>query len=258
MAIQIPRPVQSSFPEVRVPMGSPQEAFGGGQSTADAFRSVGALGQQAERMEIDRLESALQTAVDEEMNAVIAEETRLTSELQKIKGRAAIGASIEAVKNFDKWKSDRERNIANPIVKQAVSQRYQKHRMQLEAFGMRYSNAEGERWQDETDQAKIVTAKNAALANGTPERIAQSIQDSSDAIDAIATRKGTAPDLVKVQKAAAVSDIHASIIQRMLDSGSDLSAKAYYDANKDALVGNDASRMARLVKQESTLGEAKR
>src|SRR5262245_32639650 len=131
MAIQIPRPNQSMFPDVRVPTGAPLEAFGGGEGTAQSAGATRQFGREVAAYHQEKLETALQTAADEAMNQLSAEEARLTLEMQKAKGKDAFGASQQALKDFDKYKQDLDRSIMNPVVKQYVGVKSGKHRDQL-------------------------------------------------------------------------------------------------------------------------------
>ncbi len=258
MALEIPRPRPNLFPDVRMPQDSSPESFGGGDSAARAAAAGGQLGRNLEQFHAEKLESALQTAADEAMNRVSAEEARLTLEMRKARGKDAFAAAAKAAKDFDDFRSNQDKEIGNEVVKRYVSQKAGRNRMNLTTEGARWSSSEGERWQDETDQATWENNRNAAIANGSPQRVREAIDDNNRSIEGFARRRGMPPEWVQEQQQKHGSAVHFGVLKTLANSGNDLAAKSYYEANRDSFFGNDAITAAGMIHEGSTLGEAQR
>lgn len=256
--IKIPGAEGGQLPDVRMPEGAPLDAFGGGEAVARSFGAASALAGQVKQEAQQRLEEGIRTEVQNNVNQLVQAETDQKIALQKVKGKDALGASVQAVKDFDKLHQDIQKNSPNPIVQKATAEHFNHVRGNLYAWGEQYANAEHKRYMDDTDQATVESERDAAIADGTPQRIAQALDAQGIAMNALGKRNGWDEKQIALETAKARSATHAGVVEMMLAGGNDFGAKTYFEANKGALVGRDLARLTRMVKSESTLGEAQR
>lgn len=256
--MQVPRPLESSFPDVRVPTQAPAEAFGGGESAARASGAARQFAQDQAALHQQHLEQALQTEVNANLSRLVDEETRHKVALQQVKGKDALAAGSKAVEDYGKFYQDLEKNTANPMVKMATRQHFERSRSNLSGWTQDYGNKQYQQYQDDTDQATIKSERNAAIADGRPERINQALASQMLSIENMGKRHGWDQKTVDLRVAEAKSATHYGVLSVMATAGDDLAAKAYFTAHKSEFVGDDLIHATARVQRDSLLGEATR
>ncbi len=243
---------------IRVPTAAPLGAFGGGEDTAAAFGASHQLAQEAGGIFQKHLEEAIQSETADNLAKLSAEETRLKTELSNVRGKDALAAQQKSIEEFDKFHGNLSQKIGNPVVSKAIAQHYQQFKGSLNAWGTQYANAQFRQYQDESDSSLIQSERDAAIADGTPERVSLSLARQEAAIKNAAQRNGWSPEKVKAETDQATSATHFGVFSMISSARGDLAAKSYYEANKDKFIGNDAIRAAKMVEQDTKLGEAYR
>jgi soluble lytic murein transglycosylase len=111
--------------------------------------------------------------------------------------------------------------------------------------------------QRSTLQAQAVLSREEAVANwDRPDLARQHRQTMEAAIDDLAAMNGWSGDVLKVERAKAVSGLHADVINRML-AGDDLdAANAYLGANEDELTAADELRLRGAMQEPLLKREA--
>lgn len=246
------------LPDVRVSGESSAEAFGGGQSTAQAFGATRELAQAGGQLLQQKLEAALHSEIQDTLGKLSAEETRLKVTMQQAKGKDAIGASSKAVEDFDKFYQGLDKSIQNGTVRNAAGSHYRQFRRSLGSFGQQYANVEYRQYQDQATQALIKNEFDAAIADGSPERIKLAITRQVAAVHAKGARDGWSAEVLKQQASHVASGTHLGVLNKMLAEGNDLAAETYFQAFKGEIVGEDSIRATQAMEEGSRRGEALR
>lgn len=240
------------------PTQAPIEAFGGGAGAARVHEAAGQTARTSEQIVQDKLDRILQAQVDDSVADIDDAVAKETTAIKSLRGIDAYEASRSGLANLDKSYEGIRKRSTNPIVARAVEGRYKQRRDNFYLDTQKYGNDQALWSANQSTLARIEKTRNAAIANGSPQAIAAGIQETNDGLARYARDNGHPKEWLEVEQAKNTSGIHTNILERMLDGGNDLAAKAYYEANKDALFGDDAKRMAKMVQNESTLGESYR
>jgi hypothetical protein len=110
---------------------------------------------------------------------------------------------------------------------------------------------------NETNAATAAAIKGVSFLNAA-DRATQSIERQRIAVKEFAERRGLPPEQAKVMMERTTSGTHAAVIEQMAANNDDMTAKQYFDEFKDQLVGDDLTKMTKLVQDGSLRGEAQR
>lgn len=250
--------VTESGPEnIRLSPAAPLEAFGGGQ----AAQGVDLSGVQ--RVAVDLWERERKKA-NQVVNLKVASQLQETATALQVKalsrqGEDAFGAPDELHEEWGKAVEEIRKGLSNDDQRMVFEARVAEHWGQLDGQVQRHVAGERVKFDDTTTEAFIANTTDAAVTNyADPAAVAQSVAKIGAARRDWGRRNGVPAEEVARRVADDTSKAHAGVLARMLDNGQDLTAKAYYDANKAALTGADAASAEKALEAGNLLGESQR
>jgi len=242
-------------PRVLDPGVSP-ETFGGGRAGAQVFDAARGVNQDVQRIAMAQQERWDANRLSEERRALNDWEIQNVSAAKKKLGKDALTVPDEISGGFDKFVAERQKGLANEAQRQQYAQMADARRMHVTRWAQDHLDQQSAVVEENEIGAAIASSKNRAAAD--PSVVPLEVQMVDDNVRKRAARQGWLSDQTEYEIAKEKSDLHFGVLGMMLNSGNDLSAKDYYTAHKDDLVGDDARRAAAMVKRESTLGTAQR
>lgn len=226
---------------------------------AGTFQAAGQVAQEVGRQQQEELDGILQVAANDASLQMAAEEQRLRTHLKSVKGLSALDASRKAVEDYDKFYSEHEGRITNPLVKRHARDRFMRHRQALSDFGEAYSS--GEVLEHDNRQSKAMREMYALNAIADPD----DIYEQDLAIDVLtneprrfAKRNGLPPEEAEVEVKRGVSALRLGVLNAFLTQNRTKAAQEYYKLHKGELAGDDIQRAANLMEQQTSLQEARR
>lgn len=244
---------QSALPTSRARAQSDLDAFGGGQASQQFAHATQNLGSQVSQMVQQQRAAADDLASTNAKYALMSEKNRLMYDPKNgaitRKGSDAFGASNEYMPQFDKIASDLQNGLANDRQKAQFAQFRAQMRVDLDGDLMRHTFSESEKFSDETTKSALSTIKDDAVLNySNPDKISNSIDQQKVLLIKEADRKGLPPEWVNLQLKQSASNIHSSVIERMLDNKEYPLAKEYFDRVKGDLTGADSNSTEKAMR----------
>lgn len=245
-----------------MPTDAPLSNFGGGQAAAEATGAAAQLGGDVAAQASYERKKAYSDAIQIEglraSNQIAAEELRIKKQLMTVKGRDAQKAAGQVLGDFEKFYTQLEKSIENPDVKQRAFARYSESQNALDGWSNSYAAREMEEHEQNEFKSVMTTERESAAVDPSPGNVAVATGHQMKEIQEYAQRHGLGEEWVKAQQKDAASATYTNALKTILASGNDLSAKTFYDANKDMFTGNDAIYAKGAVEQKSRVGEANR
>jgi hypothetical protein len=252
MGITVPRRQQGVVPTAPLPgVRAPFEEFAPPQPV-----DLGPFTRQVADIVAKEKQKADDVAVLNAENQLSELSTGLRGEALKHQGEDAFNA-LPSVQ--DKWKektSEIESSLGNDTQKLRFRHIEADRWANLHESIARYTDSELEKHDAEVFATNVKDRFNDAVANYTdPVAVAHAVEDTRDVLTKRAEHEGWGPEILKQKTDEAVSQIHSGVIARMIASGADLTAKAYYTKVKAEVTGEDATQIDRALEVASTEGE---
>lgn len=263
MPITVPRYQQQvqeqGAPDVKFGVETSREAFGGGESTQNAFQAVGGMAEVASKMFQEQKKNADQVAFMDADSRASALQLKLQLEAEGMKGRNAAGAIDVVSGSWKKGIEDIEKSLSNDDQKMAfrksVSQRFEG----LNKHVQTHSFKELEAYDDESTKNYIKNSRDEALTNyKDPQALGVSLYRQQSAIVEQGKRKGKDADTIREDLQKAMTETHAGVLERMVNNHEDLLAKEYFAKYKDEIDGDKVGDIEKLLKESSVKGESQR
>ena len=236
------------LPAPRVP-GLPPEAFG-----SDAGRALmqvgGQLGQIAQQ-EAERQNEALVLGAERQLQDW--DQRRMFQDpdaAMRRRGRDAVGVADQILGEYDQTVAKVGEGLTTARQKEVFARLAQQRRAsyqrslasheleQMRAFGVEQSRAvlEG-------------AVSEAARWYTDPAKIAAEVVKSQAAIESLARSSGMSREAADRMLAQQTSAIHVAVLERMTADGRGAGAKAYLEANRDAILGEQAAKVEAFVRK---------
>lgn len=251
---------ETATPNARVNDQAPVEAFGGGQAAQQANQAIQGFTSEIHRAAEEEKKKADTTVVQEKWTEIVAIKNDLTyNGAMKRKGKDAANVAEEYGVEFDKQADALEASLTSQDQKDMFKHIKSRERGEFVDKLQKHAFGEQEQFADETAQATVKTGKDEAVLNYMDQaKVEQSIGLVSATIMEQAHRKGWSPETTKLHLDAEVSSTRAAIVARHLDNGDDLSAKKYFEVNKDQFTGQDVAHLEKALEEGSLRGESQR
>lgn len=240
----------------RAPIG----AFGGGQATEGAFAQARGMAQDSAAIFADQAKEAAQQADNDVLNQARVDlndqERAMKEKVSALKGRDALGTTSTLNEDLRKYSADYESKLYTPEQKQAYRGMVTARREYL----LNWGNDREMQAKDELHVGglKAGTASSIERAASDPSTIGLESRIVDDNALKLALHYGLDPEQTQQARRQAQSDLHSQVLDRLVATGSDLDAKAFYDANKDKFILNQGDRAAAMVQTHSMAAEAER
>lgn len=253
---------QQPTPNVRVSAEAPAAAFGAGagRPLEAAGELFGGLSKIAAH-EFDKANALRVTDADSEATARRNDLLwNPQSGAMARRGKNAIGATQEYVKQFDEHISEVESGLANDVQRGMFRQRAAKQRAELTSSLDRHEFQEGQVYAKSIFKSKIDSSRMDAENNfAMPGKVEESLREQEIAITAAGEFEGLPKEAVDGEISRAKSHTHRAVITRMASGQNDQLAKAHYDEYKDQITDSeDRIAVDKLVLSSSLLGQGQR
>ena len=259
-----PQVRQQGLPNARVNTeGASLEAFGGGESTARLGQATQGLGKQAFDLVLQEKQKADEARATDAYQQTVSLKNDLFWNPQKgamtKKGKDAFGVVDEYTTEFDKGANDIESELENEDQKALYRRMRGREKQELEGLLTKHTYQESQNYESETVKSTLATQQQDAVLNYTqPGKVQESIKMQQALIQSNGAKQGKPPELVDLEMKKAVSDTHTAIVNRMLANGQDMTAKQYYEGNKDQFDAKDITLVEKAVEEGSIRGESQR
>ena len=255
-----PRVSPSPYPGVRVGVNAPEGDLSRGPFQAarglagDVQEMAGREIQAIQGFEKQERDKAHQIASAEFASNLSAEETRLKSKLQGVRGKEALQASTDTLKEFDKIYEERTRKVTDPDLRERFRGHYLQYRDSLNRSAIPYAEAQNRAYDNETSESLIQNETVAGIgAWNDPERVNLAAMRIYGTIEALAARNGKSREWAEAQWGQAVSGLYSGVVNGMLSAGQTREAKDFFDKHVDAF--QDPEPIKRALEKDTLLGD---
>jgi hypothetical protein len=268
MAIEVPRldrprVQEQAAPAFRQSVNAGVDAFGGGAALNGVTQAAQGLASAGQQMYLEEKAKADDVATQE---AYVALKKMKQAKLWDPKegalarqGKDSFGALDEYGTSFDTEADKIEEGLSNDTQKALFRKMRQSEKLEFDGSLQKHIFQETQKFDDQTTAATIQVERDEALLNYTdPAKIQKSLTMVRAAALSNADRMGLSPELTQLKVQGEISKTHSAIVDRYLANGQDLEAKAYFDANKADITGQDAAAMEKALEAGNTLGESQR
>lgn len=221
------------------------------------------IGSAAEELVSQAKNHADQLAVLDADKQMSAYETQLlydpkTGAYNK-RGKDSFGIPDQVKDDYKKKVDEISANLNNPVQRDAFARSAQSRYQDVDRQIQKHVSVQMQQFDDETTNSFIANERSAAALNyQDPERVNASIQRQQAALIDHAQRNGLPDEWVKAKVQDAQSKTNVEVVSRMLANGDDLTAKKYYDTNKERFTGEDAIKLEKDLEEGSVRGESQR
>lgn len=254
-----PQVQQAAIPGVRADTSAPIEAFGGGRAN-QALGAVADLSNQAVKVIQEEEKKADEIAGAEAWDKLKQKKIDLllnkdTGALNQ-KGKNSFSAMETVPTEFDKFGQEVIQGLSNDRQREIVYRAMRREKMDINEKLNVHIARERDVYDNSVTQGLVKTATDEALLNyNNPTKVEESISIANAAIMKLGERNGIDNRHLVTEQ---TSQVHASIIDKYLNNQDDRSAKAYFEANGDKIVGKSRERIEQNIAEGSRRGESQR
>jgi hypothetical protein len=231
---------------LRLPQASgqaPIEAFGGGAGVQGVLRTA----EQEAQEQADR---ALDAQFREYDTRLAEEEARLRVAMEQQRGKNAIGAGLKATSEYEKFYRSISAGVSSPKVRDALARARARGLTNLTGAGLVHEARESERYEDETSESRIVSARGLASAyHDSDVQIEDSLLTQALEIDKYGKRKGLGEDWITAHIDEAISKTHRAVVTAYLENGDERGGIAYAGKVKERIVGPDRAMVDSMIRK---------
>lgn len=230
---------------------APDSAFG-----VTAPNPISGAVQEFESIVAEETAAMDKVVVTEKLNELHTFDTDTMTEVQeRFRGKEAVmaGSFVESkrrarVSEIEMSLNERQRRA----FRNAADERWQSLYTRLETYG----SQEVERYKTETYTASLTNLQNDAVDD--PTQAVAHVGTGRAIIANFAKEQRWSPERTTQALEEFTSRTHARVIAQHLANRNDLVARDYFEANKDALTGDDLTRAQEAVRASSIMGEGQR
>lgn len=244
------------IPNARLDSGANPAAFGAGlaragQHVADVFAGIA----QEERDKADN--AALQSAENQldswETGALFDAQSGAFSK----RGKDAFDLPNQVLPQFDTEAKQVEAGLGSERAREAYRARVQARRGFIEKKLNQHELGERNLYYDAQDEATLRSSRGiAANFYNAPERIAAEIRKQEAVLEANGARHGRAKEQVDEAKRSTRSGTHTDVVERFLARGEWRQGANYFEAVRDQVGADDATRIENALTVERRRAEA--
>lgn len=241
---------------------APLAAFGGGEAAQQVTNQAeGLAGDVQRRAEYDyqnEYKRAVQLQGLELANKLTAEETRAKSALAQVKGKDAIRARENTLRDYDKFYQEMTKGVQNKDVKMLALEHFSARRNTLDAFATPYANGQMAEWANNELQSSIDMEMESVATDPSPANFAIAKGSQKLAIAEFGEANGKGAKWIEEQQRKAESATAILALRTIASTGNDKAAKDFFDNNKQDFFGRDVVTANGLVEDTSYRGLAQR
>lgn len=228
---------EQGMPNVRLNADAPIEAFGGGQSAAQATQATNQALKNVGDAALQFQHQANLTAVAAAENELKALKNNIELDTRKVLGKDALGAPDVAGKRWNEGSAKIAESLANDAQRAAFKARVSDHWVDLDKSVKVHAYTQYKGFQDETAKSNIELSQSAAAMNaGDDVRVGKELMRQKEVYDAHAQANGIPVDendpVYKAGLQAVRSKTHFGVIEARIEQGMDAKAMEYFEAHK--------------------------
>lgn len=174
------------------------------------------------------------------------------------RGKAAFDVPETVSDGYNKGAKGIEDNLKNDEQKAEFRKKQLERGVSIDRVVQKHVGGEIIRYDNDNTQALLRNEQDAAIASLDPERISLSVQRQKEEVEKFAQRNGLSQADAEQKSAELISKTHSGVINRMLTNDQDQAAKAYFEANKDGVKGDDLAAVEKLLEVGSSRGTSQR
>lgn len=267
----VPRVTENSVRDqgmsgARVSTSAPIEAFGGGDALETTARTARALNTEVSSAALDiaikQKRDADEVRVQDADLEASKAQTDIQLETKKMQGKDAFGAPDYADNEWKKRTDEIRAKLSNDAQKAAFDKIYKVRTNDLYRSTQEHVSVESKRYDDQSTDAYVENARNAAAANYTDVaaggEVDKSIFLQEQAIRKYGRRYGISEEAVDNKVAEAKTKTHAAVIDQMLANNMDQQAEEYFKNNKDGILPDARIKLEKSIYEGVLLGEGQR
>lgn len=250
----VPRRGLGYTPTTATPSLNPAGAF-----TPPQRIDFGPAVQEISRQVQQHAEHADQVALLEADNQLASLSTNLEVHTLQRKGKDALSAGPEVQDAWTKGTSDIANLLTNDRQRKAFKARSDHHWEVLNETVQKHGAAEFQKYDAENTDIGIKKRVEQAVNHYTdPSIVGQSLAESKDLVAFYGERNGWSPEQIADKQLTATTQIHGSVISRMIADGADQTALAYFKKTKPEINADTATQLEQHLDVASTDGMALR
>lgn len=247
----------NALPGVRLSAATSPRTFG-----ADIGAGLASVGDSVNKLYLEEKRKADQIAVLDADRALVEFETGSLHDPENgaltKRGRDAFGLPDTLISAYDTKVAEIEKGLTNDEQRLAFKRSAVARRLDFDRTLQKHVASEIRTYDDQATESYLVNETDAAIASGDPDRIALGLERSRAAIVDHQKRNGLPPEWLNQKLAAVQTKVHGGTIDRMLATGQDLAAKAYYDEHKAEIAGAELARIEKALEVGTLRGESQR
>jgi hypothetical protein len=233
--------------------------FGGGAATDAAFGQARGMANDVQRIAMDAEDRAQEAQFNELTAKLGAEEVRLKKELAKVRGKDVLPAATKTYQDWDKSVQDISKGATSERVRARLAQASGNGRLALQRFVEPYTQKELENYEGSVVEEHLKAEENAAIQSfADPFRVAMAHDEQERTLRRYAQKTGKPPEWAEGRIAESRSRINRGVVNQFLAAGDDLSARNYFNENKDGFLGSDQIAVKGALEEGSYLGQSQR
>jgi len=254
-----PQVQERGMPGFRDQAAAPIEAFGGGASNAAVFEAARGIAGKAQDIHLQEMVRANQLANQGHDAELMKAESRIQSDVENMLGKNAAGAPEYINAEWKKTVDEVRKQAANDEQKAAIDRIASIRLQNLNKVSQSHMSKQFRVHDDQQTVSYLALARDQALQNyQDPDRVSLAIYQQEMELEKFAERHGLSPEDLAFKKSQAVSQTHAGVLERMLDSGQDLAAQKYYAEHKEFFTGEDAGKVEKVLEEGTLRGASQR
>lgn len=248
---------EQGLPEVRNQGSSSLESFGGGPS----LEKLDQAGQTANLTAMKIATDEKNAADDLRTKAAYVDFSerinKVNDEWQQIKGGDAVNQDLvgDYGKKFQD-EADAVKKDLSPDQQSIFSNMEYKERVKFDNDLHRHVGTQREIYEQEVTKTGVATEiDKAGRSFLSPDKIQDSLRNQEAFLS---SQRGKSQATIDMEIENAKSKTYKLVIERMLATGLDQKAKAYYDENKNFVTGADGADLDKMLEEGTLRGEGQR
>lgn len=221
--------------------------------------NIGPAAQQIASIVEKHRQRADEVAILEADNKLAELSTSLETAALQRRGKDALDAGADVA---DQWKqavSDVESSLTNDTQRENFRLRASRHWQSLNSSVQRHGASEFQKYDaEQTDVGLKARVEQAVKNYADPKQIDQAVSESKALVQLYGSHNGWSPEQITDKQLAATTQIHGSVISRMIADGADQTALEYFKKTKPEINSDTATQLEQHLDVASTDGMALR
>lgn len=257
-----PQVQQAGLSNAKNSVQASEEAYGGGASAARVTEAAqGLIGSASKFVEQEKAK-ADDTASQAAYADLMRRKQRLLFDPKEgalnRRGKDAFGVADEFGVKFDKEADDIASTLSSPAQRDMFAKIRSQQRVDLTGDLERHTMGESRKFEEETTASAISAARDEAVLNyAKPGAVESNINLQRSLILDHAQKNGKDAQVVQQELSKITSQTHSAVIERMLATGRDQDAQAYFATNK-ASITHGIADVEKVLEAGSMRGESQR